>query len=284
MYNQIQQQQQPMMGGVNYGMPQVNYGMPAMGGVMYNQNQQQVQMTNPLGARAGEMLKNGTGQPKLQITQEDYDQAICTHRYNNELQLLDLGNNRVRCKICGAEFEVIDNVTKEDIEKCAENMTNLMHTAKTMWLNSSDQTTQEYFQIIPVIKQAPKIFSIAQDVYNKCMNVNPIQQNGITNGYAVLNNIVGPYGMGMGMAPQYPMYGYGMPQQPMMNQQTPVQMQPMYQPTQMQSAMTAGAPGLVNTGFGYVQQPQQAPMVGQAPAPAPEKKDETVVVTSQLHV
>ena len=277
------QYQQPVMGAMNYGMPQVNYGMPAMPGVMYNQNQQPIQMTNPLGARAGEMLKNGNGQPKLQITQEDYDQAICTHRYNNELQLLDLGNNKVKCKICGAEFETVDNISKEDIETCTENMYNLLNTAKLMWLDVPDQTAQEYFQIIAAIKQAPKIYSIGNERYNKYLNTNnALVQNGYTNGFALLNNIVGP-NMGMGMAPVYP---YGMPQQPMMmNQQAPVQMQPMMQqPTAMQSAMTANAPGLVNTGFGYVQAPQGAPMVGQAPAPAPEKKDEAVTVTTQLHV
>lgn len=252
---------------------QQQFGMQPMIGYNFNQNQVPA-YTNPLGTkRIEELLKNGNGAPKLQITQEDMDQAICTHRQGNQNMAYQLPNGKYKCKICGAEFDLVEGASQEDIQLATDNLWNIMQTAKMMWLDVPDNIARENFQVLAVVKQVPLIMSIATDRFNKYLGYNPLQQNNQVNGFAMLNNIMGQ-GMPMmgGMMPQQPMYaapqnypyGQGMMNfggnygQPMMQQPMQMQAAPL---TPMQQQMVQDAPGMVNNGFGY----QQAPAVNVQP-------------------
>lgn len=65
-----------------------------------------------------ERLKNGGGAPKLQVTQEDLDRAICTHRYKGK-SVLTLYPNYKKCPICCAK--IYPNLSDEDVQNATDN-------------------------------------------------------------------------------------------------------------------------------------------------------------------
>jgi hypothetical protein len=276
-------------GNYNNG-PVMNYGQPV----------QMPKGTNPLGeATIKKLLAEGNGSPKLAVTQDDVNQAICTHRYNGATMAYPIDGGKVKCKICGAEFHIVDNASQEDIEKCAENLHDVMHTAKLMWYDVPEQTATELFQTLAVVDKVPDMFKIASNNFRKYGTNQVAYQSGPVGGFNMLNRIIGPsmpaYGyynqqpMGQPMYPQQPVYGqqpydpatgmmvqqpmYGQPMAPAYPQQAPYQ-------TPQQAAMTANAPGMVNNGFGTYTDPNAMaqPVQQTPPATKPAEVTETVHV------
>ena len=251
MTNQTYQQPYMPMYGYNYGVPA--YGMA---GQVYNQAVKMPEYTNPLGQqKIQELLKNGKGAPSIKITEDDYNQAICTHRNPAnyaEQMLYPIGDGKVKCKICGAEFHLVEDATSEDVEKCTENLWDIMNTAKVMWLDVPNKVAQENFQVLAVVSKCPQIYSIAAGAFNRYGgDQNVIGQAGVPNGFAQLNMMMGGFN---GYQPMgYQPMGYQPVQQPMMQS---VPMDPTYM-NPMAQQMTAAAPGMSN-GFGVVNPAQQA--------------------------
>lgn len=235
--------------------PNVNqFGQPiTQGPIGINGAPMKLNATNPLGAnRINEMLKNGKGAPNLQITEEDYDKAICTHRdTTGSSRVVQMGDGKVRCEICGAEFALTDSASIEDIKIATENMHNVMNTAKVMWLDVPDQVAVEMFQVLAVIDKVPQLYEIATSRLQKYQDVNPMMQNQYpVNGFNMLGQMIGP-NMGFG--------GFGQPQQMMPqcdqfgNPINAGQMQTgMYNPAQ-QFAMNPTAMATVGGGLNYAQ-------------------------------
>lgn len=275
-------QQQPM-GYPYYGVQQ--QAMP----VYNSQPVKQPEYTNPLGsAKIKELLSKGNGGPKIALTEEDYWKAICTHRYEGHLQLVDIGEGKMRCKICGAEFTPVDEATIDDVKAATENLMNILHTAKVAWLDVPDKVASEFFQAIAVIDKTPELFKIAMANYN-LYNGNSFQNtNTPVNGFGIMNQILGP---------QIPFNPYQQQQYQQPQQQYAPYQQPVYQGPQVDpygnninynvaaQQMQTSAPGVTN-GFGYnapqainsqaVQQP--------APAPAAPAQAKGEVVNRALHV
>lgn len=292
-------QQQPYM---PYGANTI-FGQQPMPGMAYPA---QVNFTNPLGQQKIQaLLKSGAGAPKVQITEENMNQAICTHRDGNQFMLEEIPNGKHKCKICGAEFHLFgaDELSHQDVENAQENLWDILQSAKTMWVDSPDQVTRETFQILAVIPKTTALFDIATNRLNKVVGVNPMQQNPSQNSFALLNNItsgasaypMGMPGMGYMQQPAYPApqaYPYAT-QQPM-GYQMPA-MQP-GQMTPMQQQMVQEAPGMQSNGFGYTGSPVQVqptvmpqqPVAQVAPAPQPQAQAEApkegAKVTQTLHV
>lgn len=291
---------QPMMGA--YGAqttPYITYTTPQM-----------PSFTNPLGKqKIEELKKNGNGAVKLQITEEDMNKALCTHRDGNKLELYPTHNpnkpGEMRCRICGAEFVPVENVTQEDINACCEDFHNLMHTCKVLNLDISPKLCQEIFQVLPITDRIPEMYKIAADRFNMYMDPYNVsrQVNPYYNGINLLNNLIGnpmnavmpstpmmsPMPMQMMGTPQamqpmgmtYPTQAPVMGQQPMMTQ--PVMQpsmnnmmpaMPMMNPMAMQ--MTANAPGMSN-GFGVTSTP-----INVEPTTQEDKNKTTPIVTKQL--
>lgn len=271
--------------GFNYGAQP--YGVQQQ--QMYGYNPQPVKQpgyTNPLGAaKIKELLSKGSGAAKIAITEEDFNEALCTHRFEGTIRTYDMqdGSGKVKCAICGAEFVPVEGAEIQDIQAATDTLVNILHTAKLAWLDMSDKTGKEFFQTIAIIKKTPELFKIAMRNFSEYDNsMNNYNTTYPISGFGVFNQILGP---SMGQ-PQY--QGY-QPQQPYNNQMynTPQNYgQPVnYAAQQMQSA----APG--SNGFGYYTEPvQQQQQSGYQPqqqaqqqaAPAPAAKGETV--SKQLHV
>lgn len=288
---------QDCYGNYNNG-PMMNYGQPV----------QMPKGTNPLGeATIKKLLAEGNGSPKLAVTQEDVNQAICTHRYNGSSMVYPIDGGKFKCKICGAEFNIVDNASQEDIDKCAQNLHDVMHTAKLMWYDVPEQTGVELFQTLAVVDKVPEMFKIASNNFRKYNVNNVAYQSNPQNGFNILNRITGPMMGGYGYYNQQPMGGYPQPQ-PMMYgqpQMAPQQFDPntgmmvqqpmMYgQPQQpyyaqpampyqnpQQAAMTANAPGMVNNGFGTYTDPNA---MSQPTQQVPQNVTKPAEVTETVHV
>ena len=240
-----------------------NYGMPAYGmaGPVYNQAVKMPEYTNPLGQqKIQELLKNGKGAPSIVITEDDYNQAICTHRNPAnyaEQMLYPIGDGKVKCKICGAEFHLVQDPTQEDVQQCTDNMWDLLNAAKVMWLDVPNKVAAENFQILAVLGKAPQIFSIASNAFNKYGGDQAIAgQAGAPNGFAQLNMIMGGFN-GYNPAAYNPAaYNPVMYQPPMGGMQVPP-VDPTYN-NPMAQQMLAAAPGMSN-GFGVMNPTQQPP-------------------------
>lgn len=275
--------QNPMQPMQNQYGPMGYYGqpMPAMAPT-YGQVPKMPQFNNPLGQqKINEKLKNGAGLPKITITEDMYDESICTHRNpaTGESTLYPIHDGKHKCRICGAEFHIIDGATEDDVVQCAQNLHDLMHTAKCMWVDVPDNVARDYFQVLAIVDQIPQIYSIACDSMNRYNpNANIIQNPmGNVNGFNAVNAMLGG-GYGYNPYASTPSYAFQQPQ-PMAMQPMPQQMpQPGYNVgydpyqapmTPMQQQMLSGAPGLQSNGFGVTQAPSPAPQINVSPVQQP---------------
>lgn len=286
---------------MNQGNFSTPYGAPMGLGVqqqpmaMYNQQQtRQPEYTNPLGnKKIEELLRKGNSAKNLTISEEDYTEAICTHRFNGQIQLYDMQDEegKHKCKICGAEFVVTDEANMKDVAKATDILMSILHTAKMAWLDMPDKTGTDFFQAIAIIKKTPELFKVAMDNFASHTNSNYNLQNmnNPVGGFNMYNQIMGP-----GLQPQYQQqqyydpnaqqqqqyYNQGMQQQPQFQQQQ--QYNPMpnnFNPAAQ--AMQASAPGMTNTGFGYYTDPNAAAGTAQ-PNPQETAPNKGETVTKQL--
>lgn len=178
------------------------FGNQMYGGMMPAVQQTKPNYCNPLGdEKIKRLLSQGNGLPKIALTEEDLDRAICTHRYKGETQLVQLPSGEVQCKICGAKFEIVQDARPEDIALATKNLHDLLHTAKIMMVDAPEAMITENFQVLAVIDKVPEIYSIAEASYTKFIRSNPNmnQFGGSTmNGASLWSQIIGPASMGMG--------------------------------------------------------------------------------------
>ena len=268
----------PMMMAPNGAMPMYSFQQPMMGQaqpvmamnpyMVYNQPIERPQMTQGLDPKEiAELKKNGNGRGII-ITQEDMYKAYCTHRDNNALECFPTNNpnnpGEVQCRICGAKFTPLDNVSQEQVVAACEDFHNLLHTMKILNVDISPKTCRDIFQILPIVDKTPELYKVSADRFNRYSHPYEYAQqvNPYMTGMNLWNGLVGPQPM-MGQQPMMmgqPMMGMQQPMmQPMMAQQ-PMMGQPMMQgqPMQMMGQpmmnqqammMTQNAPGVSN-GFG----------------------------------
>jgi hypothetical protein len=276
--------QQPL-GGYPF-VAQQSQSMP-----MNTANMRQPQWTNPLGAqRIKEKLESGSGAPKLAITAEEVEQALCTHRFNGQMMFYDIndGTGKVRCKICGEEFIPVDNADIKDVEEATQSLLNVLNTTKIAWLDVPDKVAQEYFQIIAIIKKVPKLYEIAMGNFSQYNNYQLPNMSGQVNGFNSLYQLLGPQMPMMQQQMQQPMnnYNYGMQYDQFGNPINAVP--PMnnynYAAQQMQSAAPGGSNPFIAGGASTMppmnQNVAQQQQSNQAQAPSGNGDQ----VTKQLHL
>lgn len=306
-------QSQPMGMPYNYGQSQpmgMPYGVQSQSMPVYNsQPVKQPEYTNPLGAtKIKELLQKGNGAPKLVLTEDDYTEAICTHRYNGHIEANEMndGTGRYKCKICGAEFVPVEEATQEDVRQATENLMNILHTAKLAWLDVPDKTCTEFFQALAIVKKTPELFKIAMNNYAKYNGYQIQSQSSNVSGFGIFNQILGPqstqpyygnnqvqpYGQSYnqpvlyntGYAQPMPIQGYGQDQALQMKDQD-------YYNNQAAQQMQQAATGISN-GFGFTVpnivspavQSQQGASVQPQNNTSPSDQQNGVNVNKQLHI
>lgn len=257
------------------------YGYPAQPQpfVQYGAQPQAPKMTQVLTPEQQNRLRNKGFD--LRLTDEDILRAVCTHKSNGNIVLIDLGNGRMKCPICGEEFNLCE-VDSDAVKQATDLILDFLQSTKTMYLNIPEETVSNYFQIIPLLKKLPDLYKMAVDDFNKFFgntgSAYGMQRN---NGFAMLNNMFSPMAATGGyyqqpmMQPQAPGMAPGY-QQPMMQPQqyNPQMMNPAMgmQPPAMAAPMMGGNPfgynGPAVNQMGY-QAPMMQPQVPTAPQQAP---------------
>lgn len=270
-----------------YGAP---YAQP-----FYGQPTQAPKQYNILSKDEIDLIMKKAGQFSLSMTKEEQLRAVCNHRKadgTGDALTYDQATGICHCSICGADFRLTDKCNIEDVQDATDNLLDYFQTAKYMFYDIPRDTAIEFYQIIGLIKKLPKFFDYASKNFNQHeINIggnNPYNQS-IMQRY---NNIGG-----FGFAPmfqQQPMgYGFGQPQQPMMNPGYPQAAYPQANPFGYPGAGQPMGYQPQTAGFAYdpnqaqAQQvqptiqatPGAAPAAQQAPT-APAASDATV--TSQI--
>jgi hypothetical protein len=231
-------------------------------------------------------LRATTEEFTLGITKREELIAVCMHRDQNGKSTLqpDPTTGKVRCLICGEEFNLVDRCSEEDIQDAVNRLLDILQTTKTLYVDMPSDAARNFYKIIALIKKIVGLYKISADNFNK--HENAMMNWGYNGGNSMLsdyNTIAfgGPMMMG----------GYGMPQGNMywnpaaaMNpNQQPMGQQPMYyNPNVVGAPMQQGnnpfgtngtpQPAYQPTVNGYAYQPQQ----GQAQQPAPQQPAQPV--------
>jgi hypothetical protein len=262
-YQQQSMYQQPMNNGFfgAYQQPQVT----PYTGYQFNV-QPPAKMTNPLMAQARDMIKAGAAN-SLTITQDDLNKGICTHRLEDKFTTHPTNNsdkpNEVHCDICDDTFEVVADVTNEQVENALDNAYNVLSTMKMMYPTMPDKLTTDFFQILPVIRNAKKLWKISCNEFQKYVDPAGIGRDNIGN-----DNVFQRFNANFSGA-AIPVYNQQvMPQQAYV--QTPVYQQPMQMTgqqfvPQQQGGIYGVQPGTMGQPMGYPANAQAMAMTQNAP-------------------
>jgi len=233
----------------------------------------------------------------LAITPQEQLRAICNHRNKaGQIKLLDDPDGSCTCTVCGYNFQVVENITKEQVEAACNMVENILQTCKLLYVSLPPEIGREFFQILAFIKKIPGLWAIAVNDYKKYEGVYGYQQQGNANAFSVFNALTTPGGFGIPPQPQmYPGQQPNMYQQPQMFQQPNMYQQPQMYPGQQPYNGQFGNGGVYgNQGtnpFVQGQQPQPSPQPTQqgfamnpqgAAAPAQPPSDGAVNVAGEF--
>lgn len=280
---------------MNNGFNNFNGGYPTGGGFyggMVYQPGQKIHMTQGLTAEQLKTLRKSGGF-SLDITQEELFRSYCTHRNENSFATVSDDEGNLTCKLCGTKFKPFEGSPKEARE-LIDRTIDLIETTKMRSLSLPQKTIQDVFQIEPILKRIPDLYSQSINDYNRAIASNDsylyAQEN---NSFSYYQNMLNPMaGNGYydpSMVQPMPMYGA----QPPMTYQQPYQggqpqygmgMNQYYDQQQYQQPYQ----GQFNNGVDMNMQPQQnafnlnsAPVTASAPQPNNNAEKE-VTVTKTL--
>ena len=187
------------------------------------------------------VLRQEADEINLKVDQKEIWAAICTHRdpSTGASTLVSNPDGSYTCSICKETFRFVEYTEEEVIEK-VNDVLNILQTAKTLYIDAPIKMTENYYQVILLLKRLHTLYARAIKNFARYEDVN-IPANQISNGYfgfnALSNIMNNPYAY----------------QQPMMQQQ----INPLgYGAPAAPAAPVAPAPGIM-------------PAAPAAPAPAP---------------
>lgn len=220
----------------------------------------------------------------INIDQPDLIRSMCNHKHNGMDMVKELndGTGRVYCPMCQAVWTPTQ-VSKEELQDAVDMIYNQMQNAK--WAGDySIDLIRDYFPMGELLKKFPDLYEFAMKQFNRYLNAGNYTNANDAAVFQQFNNMMygTPSPMGFYGAPQQQMpYGqqpmYGQPQQaPMYNQtqgyQQGVVANPYNNPMQQMAPGQFGNQADMMMGGGYYQQqPQYAPVGGQAPVAPPQQ-------------
>ena len=173
-----------------------------------------------------EKLRKNQDKFEIEVSDVDVLRTKCNHRTNNGMSALfpATQDGYMTCSVCGSTFKIVDldpNFVKETID----NMNNLIHTTKTLWIDAPSETNQTLWQFQALLPQFNKICEHAINNFAKYENIGfnngaPQQNSPAYSAYYTMQNF-----MNNPMAAQQ--YGYYPQQYPQQQYAAPMQQAPM---------------------------------------------------------
>ena len=208
------------------------------------------------------------------LTREEYLRAICTHKDTQghySIEETKDGSGRVKCNICGAEWNLLDlNTTDEEVERICGDFLDLFQSIKTYYGNVP-LALKEIYIIAGLIGKVPQLWKVAKKYFENSSNyyqLNPNQQYGNDNAFGALGALLGGMGGNFNMfngiqtggvnpyfaANQQPVYAPAAPAMAQFNQPQYVQQNGVYVPQPNQQPVANTAPAGQTYGLGGVAQ------------------------------
>lgn len=209
------------------------------GGYMYQEAPKTLNMTQGLKPEQIQSLRK-TGGFSLDIPEEEMFRAWCTHRYENKFAVTQDDEGNYVCSLCGTKFKPFEGEVS-DARDVVEKVIDLLETTKMQSLTLPPKTIQDFFQIEPVLKRLPELYSQSRNDYKRALGMNDNYVYGQeNNAFMMYQNMINP------MANNYydpaVMQPYG--SQPMVGSQ------PMYvQPQNFQQPMMYNGGGYPQQGY-----------------------------------
>jgi hypothetical protein len=226
----------------------MGYGFPQQPQMMFNgvQPQQMPKRNNTLTDEEIKKIQANKTQFTLTITEDEHLRAICNHRtadgMYDALEADPEDPTAVVCKVCGQKFTPIMTDSPIDyVMQITNDFVNLLQTIKIMFIDLPNDAARQFFDIIPLAKKTPELFSIAAKNLAKYENYGVYGYQGQSqSAMGLLNNFMNMMGSGNGFGFQ--------------------QAQPVYQ----QQPMMGANPAFGGNPFGYAGASQfnQQPMMG----------------------
>lgn len=215
------------------------------GGMIYQEAPKPLNMTQGLKPEQIQSLRK-TGGFSLDIPEEEMFRAWCTHRFENKFAVSQDDEGNYTCSLCGTKFKPFEGEVSEARE-IVDRVVDLLETTKMQSLTLPQKTIQDFFQIEPVLKRLPDLFSQSRNDYKRALGMNDSYTYGQeNNAFMMYQNMINP------MANNY--YDPAMMQQPVYGAQPVYGGQPMYGQQQQQQPVYGGQP---------MYNQQQQPMYGQ---------------------
>lgn len=224
------------------------YGGAFQPGMQYNQ-MPHAKMTQVLTPEQIKSLKATGSQFNLHVEPIEFTRALCTHKENGKIALIENNDGSVTCSVCGSTFNLVD-YTPEQVIEATTMFTNILQTIKTYYLDIPESYVNEYFRMVPLLEKVPKFYDTALQNFKKYEANTQLQQGNNMYGFNMLNALTSPMYNQMGGQPQ----GYYNPSQqqgfnPQFNGQPQFNQQGFGQPQQFNGQQGG------NNGFGYNQNP-----------------------------
>lgn len=236
-----------MMNGYNNNFGS-GYPMGGPVGGYFYQEAPKLQMTQGLNPEQLKSLRKTSGF-SLDISQDELWRSFCTHRTDNKFAVTQDDEGNYTCSLCGTKFKPFDGDVNE-ARDLVNKVVDLMETTKMQSLTLPQKTIQDFFQIEPVLKRLPDLYSQSMNDFRRATGVDGGYMYGQdNNAFAMYQNMINPTA-GNGY------YDPAMMGQPVYGAQPAPYAQPMYtqQPYQQQYAQPM-----------YNQQPMYGQPYGQQP-------------------
>lgn len=182
----------------------MGYGFPQQPQMVFNgmQPQQMPKRNNTLTDEEIKKIQGNRDQFTLAISEHEHLQAICNHRtadgMNDALESDPDDPNAVICRICGQKFTPIMTDSPADyVQNITDEFINLLQTIKIMFVDLPNDAARKFFDIIPMAKKTPQLFSIASKNLAKYENYGMYGYQGQSqNAIGLLNNLMNMMGSG----------------------------------------------------------------------------------------
>ena len=273
-----------------------NFYPGGFGGAVYQAPVKPVNFTQAATKEELEAVKKQAGGFNLNIPQEEFTRAYCTHRTKDRFTVSVDDEGYMICSQCGKRFKPFEG-SVADARELTENFENLLETTKMQALTMAPEAMRNYFQYAPFAHRLPDLFSQTQSEYKRALGMDQYYYTQDQNAFNMYNSMINPmagngyYDPSMMWGGAQPQYQYGQPMmnnnmgmpnygQPMMNNNMGMNMQPTYAQPMMNNNM-----GMPN--YGYQQQPSNAQgnpfdVNSSLPNNANKGNNDTVTVTKPL--
>ena len=184
------------MESMYFGAPQ---GM-GTGTQFNNGNIPKVKVENNLTAEEIQRLTKQQAEFTLALSEESILRGRCNHFWTDGSDATEvIGDNKLHCKICNAEFYALTPDTDPaSIKEQVDATLSILQSIKYMYITMPKPVAAQFWTIIPLLEKVPDLFKLAATEFTRIIGANTRSYNGgVQNSYDMYRSVVGALGGNM---------------------------------------------------------------------------------------